>query len=411
MIKDIAITAATRVLLVLAGLVSSVIVVRLLGAEGRGVFFYWSTIAGLAVQLGNAGLPSSNTFYLARNHHLLPPLAANALVCALLVGLAAVLLLQVWPRPDNDSHFVLVFATGVLASGGLYYLLGVNLLAALQRYREFNVFELLNRYVAVVLIGIVAFVWRSPEATLVGAAIASVAVCIPLFFRLLSLSSPPTPPSFKLFVEGLSFAFRAYVATLLGFLVLRFNAVYLEWIAGSKILGEWSIAAQLLDAIGILPTAIAVVLFPAMLRSEAPYQHMRTNLRLAALAMLAVCAMAAALGRLAIVILFGAEHTGAYTMLLAGLPSSFAIGLLSVVSQFLAAIGFPWTIVAIWAIGLAIEILISVLVVPELGAIGAMIALSSAHVTIFLMAWGLAYRLRHAVPQPVHPSPDGSDAS
>jgi len=398
-------------LLVLAGLVSSVIVVRLLGAEGRGVFFYWSTVAGLAVQLGNAGLPSSNTYYLARNHELLPPLAANALICAVLVGLATVLLLQAWPRPEQETRLVLIAATGALAAGGLYYLLAVNLLAALKRYREFNLFELLNRYVAVALIGTVAFVWRNPEATLVGAAIASVIVCIPLFFRLLSLSSTPTRPSFKLFADGLGFAFRAYVATLLGFLVLRFNAVYLEWIAGPKVLGEWSIAAQLLDTIGILPTAIAVVLFPAMLTSKAPYEHMRTNLRLAALAMVVVCTAAAALGQVAIAILFGAEHVGAYRMLLAGLPSSFAIGLLSVVSQFLAAIGFPWTIVAIWAIGLAVEVLISVILVPETGAIGAMVALSAAHVTIFLLAWGLAYRLRRAVPHPVRPTPDGPDAN
>lgn len=398
-------------MLVLAGLVSSVIVVRLLGAEGRGVFFYWSTIAGLAVQLGNAGLPSSNTYYLARNHGLLPPLATNALICAVLVGLATVLLLQAWPRPGQEPRLGLIVATGVLAAGGLYYLLAVNLLAALKRYREFNLFELLNRYVAVALIGTVAFVWRNPEATLVGAAIASVIVCVPLFFRLRSLSSTPTRPNLKLFVDGLGFAFRAYVATLLGFLVLRFNAVYLEWIAGPTVLGEWSIAAQLLDTIGILPTAIAVVLFPAMLTSRAPYEHMRTNLRLAALAMVIVCAAAAAFGQLAISILFGAEHVGAYRMLLAGLPSSFAIGLLSVVSQFLAAIGFPWTIVAIWAIGLAVEVLISVILVPEIGAIGAMIALSIAHVTIFLLAWSLAYRLQRAVPHPARPIPDGPDAN
>lgn len=396
LLKDVAITAATRILLMAAGLVSSVVVVRLLGTEGRGTFFYWSTLAGFAVQLGNLGLPSSNTFLLARNHSLLGRLTANALLCSILVGVTTALVLVASPAAQSPGGLVSAISTGVLASGSLFYLLAVNLLVALKRYAEFNLFEVLNRYLTVLAVAAAAFVLGSPEAALAGAALASLAISAPLLLRLLALSADKPRLDWQLFVGGIGFALRAYFVTLIGFAVLRYNAIYLEWIAGIAVVGEWSIAVQVLDTIGILPTAVAVVLFPAILTSKAPYEQMRKNLALVAVAMLVICAGAAALGRPFIELLYGAAHGDAYKMLLYGLPSGFAIGLLSVVSQFLAAIGFPLLLIAIWIFGLLVEVALSAYLVPVHAGIGAMIALSVAHSTIFLLAWALAHRLRHA---------------
>lgn len=386
-----------------AGLVSSIVVVRLLGTEGRGSFFYWSTLAGFAVQLGNLGLPSSNTFLLARNHWLLGRLLANALLCSILVGVATTLILAASPAGQSPEGWMLSLSAGTLAFGSLLYLLAVNLLAALKRYAEFNIFEILNRYLAVVAVAAAAFLLRSPQAALAGAAIASLMVSAPLVLRLFALAGEKPRLDWLLFTAGIGFALRAYVVTLIGFAVLRYNTVYLEWVSGIAALGEWSIAVQVLDTIGVLPTAVAVVLFPAILTSSSPYQQMRKNLALVAVAMLVICLGAALLGRPFIEMLYGAEHGDAYEMLLYGLPSGFAIGLLSVVSQFLAAIGFPLLLIAIWAFGLLVEIALSAYLVPVHSGIGAMIALSVAHLAIFLLAWILAHRLRDTVlPSPTN---------
>lgn len=381
-----------------AGLLSSIVVVRLLGAEGRGIFFYWVTLAGFAVQVGNLGLASSNTYYLARNRSLLAPLAANALVCAMVVGTVVFLILQIgfalrhWAA---EERWILIGSTTILAASSIYYLLAVNLLVALKRYMEFNLFELFSRYAAVAAIAALALWWRTPEAALAGAAAAAMFVCLPLFFRLHLLGGGRVRPDMGLFVKGIGFAGRAYIVTLIGFVVLRLNAVLLERVAGAHVLGEWSIAVQIMDTIGILPTAVAIVLFPAILTSSTPYLQMNKNLKLVALAMFGICAGAVVVGRYFISTLFGAEYTIAYDMMLYGLPSSFAVGLLSIVSQFLAAIGFPVALIAIWFFGLVIELALSIYLVPKFAGVGAMIALSVAHITIFLLSWMLAYRLRH----------------
>jgi O-antigen/teichoic acid export membrane protein len=397
LVKDIVVTAATRILLVFAGLLSSVIVVRLLGAEGRGVFFYWTTLAGFAVQFGNFGLASSNTYYLARERTLLGPLAANAFWCSITVGVASLLVLQTFFLPHDYpslTRWMLAGCASVLVIGSMYYLLGVNLLVAIKRYKEFNFFELINRSLALAGVAGATALWRTPEAALAGAATASLLICGPLFLRLQSLSEGVMRPNLALFRRGINIATRAYIATLLSFVVLRFNAIYLQWTSGPAVLGEWSIAAQILDTIGIIPTAVALVLFPAILTSDRPYEHMRKNLTRVTLVMLGICAGAILVGRPLISIVFGAEHEAAYEIMLYGLPSSFAVGLLAVVSQFLASIGFPWALIAIWSAGLLLEVIISLTLVPKLTGVGAMIALSAAHTTIFLSAWLLAHRLR-----------------
>lgn len=397
MVKDIVVTAATRILLVLAGLLSSVIVVRLLGAEGRGVFFYWTTLAGFAIQFGNFGLPSSNTYYLARERTLLGPLAANALWCSIFVsGVSLFILEGVFSPHDSPplTRWALAGSASVLVVGSMYYLLGVNLLVAIKRYKEFNFFEVINRSLALACVAGATAFWRTPEAALAGAAIASLVVCGPLLIRLRSLSGGLMRPDIALFRRGLNIAARAYTVTLLGFVVLRFNAIYLQWTSGSAVLGEWSIAVQILDTLGIIPTAVALVLFPAILTSERPYEHMSKSLARVALVMLGICVGAVLVGHPLISIVFGSEHEAAYEMMLYGLPSSFAVGLLAVVSQFLASIGFPLVLIAIWSAGLLVEIVISLALVPKLTGVGAMIALSAAHTTIFLSAWLLAHRLR-----------------
>lgn len=399
MVNDIVVTAATRILLVLAGLLSSVIIVRLLGAEGRGIFFYWTTLASFAVQFGNFGLTSSNTFYLARERTLLGPLAANALWCSVIVGGISLLVLQSAFSPHDFpslTRWALAGCVAALVVGSMYYLLGVNLLIAIKHYKEFNLFELVNRSLALACVAGATVLWRSPEAAVAGAATASLLICGPLFLRLHTLSGTLIRPNPALFRRGLNIAARAYMTTLLGFVVLRFNAVYLKWTSGPTVLGEWSIAAQILDTIGLIPTAVALVLFPAILTFDRPYEHMGRNLTRVALVMLAICASAALVGRPLISVVFGPEHETAYEIMLYGLPSSFAVGSLAVISQFLASIGFPLALIAIWSAGLLIEIVISLALVPKLTGVGAMIALSAAHTVVFLSTWLLAHWLRGA---------------
>src|SRR4030043_1134751 len=85
-IRKVGETFITRICLIGIGLVTSVIVARILGPEGRGLYAVAATIGAIGVQFGNLGLHGSNTYYLARARSLLPALIGNTLLVSFVVG-------------------------------------------------------------------------------------------------------------------------------------------------------------------------------------------------------------------------------------------------------------------------------------------------------------------------------------
>ena len=390
--KQILWTLLVRILLIAAGFVSSIITARFLGPEGRGVFFYWTTLAAFAIQFGNLGLHSSNTYFLAKGRARLSALAANSLWVSLIGGgvLGGFLVLSLWLMDGaTGDRWSLLLPALFLIPSGLYFLLGTNLLVAEGRIGEYNGFELANRYLGLAAIFFAAWYWRSPQALLVIMSVVAVLMCLPLYRRLRVLGGDGGG-SFLLIREGFGYAMRAYLAAALGFAVLRLNTLLIEQYMDAATLGTWSIAAQLLDVIVVIPSTIALVLLPRIMRADQPYQLMQSQLRMVAIVLALVCAVAAWLGNDVIMLVYGERFAGAYAMLLWGLPGIFALGLTSILSQYLASAGIPLALVWIWLTGLAAELALAIWLIPSQGGVGAMMSLSAAYAVILGLVWILA---------------------
>lgn len=391
-IRQVLWTLVVRVLLIAAGFISSIFTARFLGPEGRGFFFYWTTLAAFAIQFGNLGLHSSNTYLLSKGHARLSALAANSLWISLIGGglLGALLGLSIWLVDGlNGERLTLIWPVLLMIPSGLYFLLGTNLLVAEGLISEYNGFELANRYLGLAAMFFAAWCWGSPEALLVIMGVAAGLMCLPLYRRLRVLGGDGGG-SFLLIRQGFGYAMRAYLAAALGFAVLRLNTLLIEKYRDAETLGVWSISAQLLDVILVIPSTIALVLSPRIMRSEQPYQLMQTQLRLVSITLVAVCAVVGWLGHDFIMLVYGNAYAGAYTMLLWGLPGIFALGLTSILSQYLASAGIPLTLVFIWMTGLVVELVLALWLIPIHGGIGAMLALSAAYLLILGMVWVLA---------------------
>lgn len=385
-------TLAVRVMLIAAGFVSSIITARFLGPEGRGVFFYWTTLAAFAIQFGNLGLHSSNTYLLTKGRARLSALAANSLWVSLIGGgiLGGLLALSLWLNDEAmGDRLSLLWPVLFMIPSGLYFLLGTNLLVADGRIAEYNGFELANRYLGLAAMFFAAWYWRSPEALLVIMSAVAVMMCLPLYRRMKVLGGDGGG-SFLLVRQGFGYAMRAYLAAALGFAVLRLNTLLIEQYMDAAMLGTWSIAAQLLDVVLVIPSTIALILLPRIMRSEHPYRLMLTQLRWVTIILVLVCAVVAWLGYGLIMLVYGERFADAYIMLLWGLPGIFALGLTSILSQYLASAGIPLRLVFIWMIGLVVELVLAIWLVPSLGGIGAMLSLSAAYVLILGLVWILA---------------------
>src|ERR1700741_4225752 len=87
-------TFVTRLLMIGNSLVAGIIVAHWLGAEGVGQLAGINMAVATIVQLGSFGLPSSNTYFIARDQAHFRAATINSLIFALGVGALLALVLS-----------------------------------------------------------------------------------------------------------------------------------------------------------------------------------------------------------------------------------------------------------------------------------------------------------------------------
>jgi len=144
--RKVAWTLATRLLMIVNSVAAGVIVARWLGAQGVGQLAVINVAVTTIVQLGSFGLPSSNTYFIAKDLKHLRAATVNSLLFALFVGslLAITLSVVATIRPAWFSSVPpdLIRIASVSIPFQLLTLIGLNILLAVGKLREFNLLDL-----------------------------------------------------------------------------------------------------------------------------------------------------------------------------------------------------------------------------------------------------------------------------
>ena len=167
-VRKVAETFAARIVLIGIGLVTSVLVARILGPSGRGFYAAAAAVTAIGVQFGNLGLHASNTYYVAQDRESSPVLIGNSLLVALGIGGAGAALawgvFRVFPQAAPVPGWLLVLALAGVPLG-LAYLLMQNLLLGIHEVRAYNVVELASKVLVVALLGAIIVWGRITPAT------------------------------------------------------------------------------------------------------------------------------------------------------------------------------------------------------------------------------------------------------
>lgn len=403
MLRQIALTAGTRLGLTVFGLATSIVTARFLGSSGRGDYFFMVTLSALVVQFANLGLPASNTFFAARDPRRTPQLMANALWVSLAVGGGLGIGVALFAHAagmlqDTPGRFLWLAAA--LVPPSLYYLLATGILVGRGQIRAFNALEFAVRAVllpVLVVAGVAGLTATGFVAVSVLVWILGCAAAVVLVGRYSRLS---LTPSRELLEVGFRFATKSYVITLLAFVALRGNIFLLRREFGPADLGLYSIAMQIADVLILLPQAVGMILFPRLVRDAGARWELtvRAALWVAAI-MLAVCALTAVFSGPVIRFLYGDDFGLSTRVLQIMLPSVFSLAVAGVLSQFLAAIGLPRPLLGVWGGGVVLVVALSFALIPDHGAAGAAAALSIGNTVILAAIAATACLYRNAEPR------------
>jgi O-antigen/teichoic acid export membrane protein len=379
-------------------LLSGVIAARALGPNGRGVYGVAVVIIGIGVQVASLGFNASTIYLGAKYPDRFPGLLGNSAVVSLaLGGLAATVAIVVgmlWPGLISLPGPTLILAAFGIPVG-LTFLLCQSLLLASRDIRRFNLADIANKAATVLLM--CAFVvggLTSPNTFLFSGIVAGSCVAAWMFVSLRRRVGSLIIDR-GLFVEGVSYAGRAYLASLFAFLMLRVDLLLVEHLLGSEDAGQYAVAVSLADVVYMFPLVVGTLLFPALTSIDSPASRRAVARRagLVAIAITAVIAVIAALGAdFVIALLFGSEFLNAAPLFRLLLPGVTCLAATSVLSAYIASFYIPRYVPVVYLVTLLFNLALNAALLPTWGVEFASICSSVSYALTLVLLLGATRR-------------------
>jgi len=379
--RHVAETFGARIAVLGLGVVSTLLVTRILGPAGRGEYAVATALTGTGVQLGNLGLHASNTYNAGRDRRLVPALYSNSLrasfgACG--VGTAAALLLFLLrPELAPVRGWAMVLALAAIPFS-LAYLLLRSLQLGVHEVREYNRIDVGTSVLGVALIGaVIAARSVGVESLLACALVVAAASFAWTAASLRGYVAGKAAPSMALFRTTLRYGTKAYLAALFAYLAQRVDILFLTRIAGSEQTGYYAAATSIATVATLFPIVAGTILFPRLSSMTDPAERWRLTRRVLAVVsagMVGVCALGVLLAPVAVRLLLGVVFLPAVEPLRWLMPGVLLRSANSILMNHFAAGGMPRITVYSPAAALAVNVALNLLLIPRLGTVGAAVA-------------------------------------
>ena len=391
--SGVAVTFATRLLILVCVVGSSVVVARWLGPEGTGALAVLNVTVALALQLGSAGLPSATTYFVAKDRSVLAQVWTSGIMFSLAAGvlIASGLIAVASVRPDlfNGVSARLIAIVAISIPFQLLTLLGLNLLLAIDRIKLMNTLDALSSLLILVNSIVVLLIWRQNLTVLVSfnTATAIVLALLLLWFvsRLARRQRARGARGLPVLRQMLSYGLKFYVSIFASFIIFRADLLIVNRFRGAQAAGVYAIAAQFSFLLIMLPGVIASLLFPRVAsRQDETAAYAVEVTRHTSFIMMIVC-VAAAAGSFALPVVYGPRFGDATIQFLIMLPGIFLISLESVLVQHFTGTGLPPIIPAFWIVTMFVNLGLNLALVPLWGARAAAINSTVSYTLIFVL--------------------------
>jgi O-antigen/teichoic acid export membrane protein len=392
-------TLSTRVLLIVIGFITSVIIARTLGPEGRGMFAMAVAIGAIGVQFTNLGLHASNTYYVARDANLLSPLLGNSLTASFTLGTLISLLagLFFWIYPSfAPIHGTLLLMALAWAPFGLGYLLFQNLLLGVDDVPTYNRIELVTKSFYFGILGVIVLSNQiTPEAVFGGALIALLIRFAWSYFSLSAKIHHAVSCSINLFKKSMRYGVKSYFGCLFSFFLFRIDLLMINHMMGTKEAGYYDIAINLAEMVYLLPDIVAIILFPKLCSTEGTTEKWKiarqTGYWLAGI-MLVICGLAALLAKPAIGIIFGSDFLPSLLPFLILIICKYILTLNLIFNNFIVSIHIPWTSIPFSFFLVILNIFLNLIMIDRYGMVGAAWATTLSFGMLILFNMFYTYR-------------------
>jgi O-antigen/teichoic acid export membrane protein len=388
--SDVLLMVGAKLGVLVLATATTVIVARSLGPSGRGSLASTYALITLLAQLGTFGIASANPYFAAREPHLRARIAGNSLWLAAFLGLvmAAIGVAVKLAAPDALADISWAeLAVGMLAVPiTLCALFLQSILLAEGRTVLYNGVDVGAALLTVLLLLTILPLAGGNVLLALSLMVAPQAGALVVYlFAMRRHGRLLQPLDRALARRMIGYGARAYLITLIAYLLLRVDLLLVNGIQGARAAGQYSIAVALADALYLLPVSVSVNLFARVARGSADRNLSLSVFQLVAVGYLLICLLAAPLAGPAITLLFGAAYHPAISLFLWLLPGVYCLGVLNVIAYHFAARGMPRELILVWIPGLAINLGLDIALLPHHGTYIASLASSVAYALVMVL--------------------------
>lgn len=385
--EDTFITFLTQIITTVLGLITVVVVARILGPEGKGAYSLALLVPTLLAMAGNLGIGIANVYFGGKGKYRWTELVSNSLASSLILGFPFVMgflvyffvfhpsfLKEVEPRCISIAAFILPFS--LLTTYFSSILLGQ------KRIRKYNLVSLIQ-YSALLIF--TAFILSVMAQSVFGAILAWMGACFiaAIFSFILVRRTTEIKWSFhfSIFKDSVRFGIKGHLGNLIQFLNYRLDMFLVAFFMSLPFVGYYSISVAIAEVLWFFPAAVGTAIF-ARTPGLSPQEITRSTPRICRNTFFVAILAAAILfvfGKFIILLFFGPNFSAALKPLWILLPGITALSLPKVLANELAGRGKPYigTIAAV--ISLAVNIPLNIILIPEIGIEGAALASSISY--------------------------------
>jgi O-antigen/teichoic acid export membrane protein len=377
--RDVVRVFGGQVVMTAIGVGTGIITARALGPHDRGLFQMLVLLPTMLSNFAKLGIPQAAVYSIRRRGASASAVVSNAAWFAVVLGLVMALLCYAerdWllgrvikGAPEEALLAMLLLLPFVLLQ---VYLLGI--VQAMERFREYNVQQIVPNVLALVGMAVV-LLWL--RGGLLGAVLtqAAIVVFVTVWLALRVHRLAPIRSNFDpvLGREMLSFGGKSYLQTLAATLHLRIDQYMIGYLLDPTQVGLYAVAVNLTNLLLRVPDALGTVLFPRLAGSSDERAHVATaEVSRLTLALVALgCAGFALGGPVAIPVLFGARFRGAIAPMLVLLPGILMMSLYLILSRNFTSRNRQQINIVAAGLALGINVGSNLWLIPRYGIVGA----------------------------------------
>jgi len=383
------------------GLVTTVVVNRLLGPGGKGAYVAVTAVPAMLGAIALFGLPSAINFYSARGASVGRLLRSSILFAALISAVSISVLWLALPvleksilsdAPDDLLRVILIALPATIVSGFvgtiLYGRHEVKLYTSIMMGQAIVTLVILVLFVGVLRHGVQGAVWGTVTISFLAALAALVAV-----WRVSARHPDGTPTPGRSLV---SYGLRAYPASITGYFNYRADTFIIQAVmVGSTVpLGLYSMAVTMAELIFYIPDSVTTIFLPTIAGSTAAQADERL-VRVSRLTMLVTVVCALALIPVAWVGLHLVlpRFNDCFPAFLVLLPGVVSLSLAKVLTSYIGGRGRPGAISVGATVALASNLAANLYLIPRWGIVGASASSLLSYTALAVMMLVVACRL------------------